>query len=175
MNKDILHFAGLICGQLAIFNGSHRGPLMSFKEAEFNGIALDGSIFQMCVYQHKTNFAFGESRIVLSQEEVAWLKRFQKIRPSLNGYGKSQTFFFRSKGKPLTTLGNALKNIFQEYGIGDTVTFGTICHSIATWNFAKSNDTNRAIVGRHMLHSLETQYGHYNFASIAETLAKHSC
>ena len=161
-SSDRRRFAALMSSRLAIFNGTRRAPVTMFGESDFNEITRESGVYQMTVASHKTNYSFGECRIVISDEEYTWLQRFHRIRPHLSGMTPETTlFFFTCCGKPYGNLCDFVGKIFAELGIGRKVTFGTIRRSIATLNFNLGSLTDRGTVADHMCHSLETQARYY--------------
>lgn len=82
---DRRRFAALMSSRLAIFNGTQQSTVTMFSERGFTEVTPESGGYQMCVSSHKTNYSFGECRIVLSEEEYTWLKRFHQIRPHLSG------------------------------------------------------------------------------------------
>lgn len=171
--SDRRRFAALMSSRLAIFNGTRRSPVTMFSESDFNEVTPEGGGYQMCVASHKTNYSFGECRIVLCQEEYTWLKRFHQIRPHLSGMtSEIELFFFTSCGQPYGNLCEYVGQIFAEFGIGSKVTFGTIRRSVATLNFNQGLDTDRGTVADHMCHSLETQARHYRYHNLPKNASR---
>ncbi|XP_031674270.1 uncharacterized protein LOC116366152 [Oncorhynchus kisutch] len=171
--SDRRRFAALMSSRLAIFNGTRRSPVTMFSVTDFSEITPEGGGYQMSIASHKTNYSFGECRIVLCQEEYTWLQRFHKIRPHLSGLtSDTELFFFTSCGQPYGNLCEYVGQIFEEFGIGSKVTFGTIRRSVATLNFNQGSVTDRGTVADHMCHSLETQARHYRYHNLPKNASR---
>lgn len=170
---DRRRFAALMSSRLAIFNGTRRSPVTTFSEREFTEVTPESGGYQMCISSHKTNYSFGECRVVLSEQEYTWLKRFHQIRPNLSGITSDTTlFFFTSCGQPYGNLCEYVGQIFAEFGIGSKVTFGTIRRSVATLNFNQGSVTDRGTVADHMCHSLETQARYYRYHDLPRNASR---
>jgi hypothetical protein len=103
--SDRRRFAVLMSSRLAIFNGTRQSPVTMFSESDFAEVTPESGGYQMCVASHKTNYSFGECRIVIWEEEYTWLKRFHQIRPHLTEMtSDTEVFFFTFCGQPYGNL-----------------------------------------------------------------------
>lgn len=110
-------FAALMTSRLAVFNGTRRSPVMMFSERDFLEVTQESGGAQLCVSSHKTNYSFGECRIVMS-EEFTWLKMLPSDQASSEWHQTQSCSFSRSAAK---------RTIIS--GIGSKVTSTKRCYN----------------------------------------------
>ena len=124
---------GLIVAYFCTVAGLRRSCFQFMQVNDvLNAVQSDG-LFVIKLSHDKTVTFYGHAQLAITTSEIAWLKRYIRVRPELNGYTAGlQLLFFTTAGTAVDKLSCHVRKAFHKV-IGATgVTITSIRSAVAT-------------------------------------------